>query len=74
MADVKNDYLSMAASELAMQQALLTSLIEYWHGDKKDNDRLLVTENLLYILEGGLERTWELLEQESRHRMTRGKQ
>ncbi|KFK93808.1 hypothetical protein [Serratia sp. Ag1] len=75
MTDAKNDYLSAAAAELSMQQAALISLIEYWHNSRKDEeDRRLVTENLLYNLEGGLERTWNLLEQESRYRMARGKQ
>ncbi|MFN1148229.1 hypothetical protein [Serratia liquefaciens] len=73
MTNAHNDYLSLAASELEMHRAALSCLLACFGGHSGDAESLRA-ENVLYLLEGGLDRIGSLLEQEAKYRMSRGKQ
>lgn len=70
MMDENTDYLSKAAAELDMYRAALSCLVEVASGCAKDAETMRV-ENMLYLLEGGLDRIGALLQQESKYRMAK---
>lgn len=68
MMDNNTDFLSAAFAELDMNRAALTCLIECF-GVEMVPERIVLTENMLYLLEGGLDRVSALLEQEAQYRL-----
>lgn len=70
MMDENTDYLSKAAAELDMYRAALSCLVEVASGCARDAETMRV-ENMLYLLEGGLDRVEALLRQEAQYRMTK---
>jgi len=66
--DNNTDYLSVAFAELEMNRAALTCLMECFGGEMEPK-RVVLTENMLHLLEGGLDRVSALLEQETQYRL-----
>ncbi|TBL54238.1 hypothetical protein EYZ00_08575 [Hafnia paralvei] len=71
MTNQDTDYLSMAAAELEMNRAALSCLLEVFSPSMSEEEAVRA-ENMLYLLQDGLLRVSERMEEETQHRM-RGK-
>lgn len=68
MTNQNTDYLSMAAAELDMQRAALSCLLEVFDSNMSE-EKAVRAENMLYLLQDGLQRVSERMEEETQHRM-----
>lgn len=68
MTNQDTDYLSMAAAELDMQRAALSCLLEVFSSSMTKGEAVRA-ENMLYLLQDGLLRVSERMEEEVKYRM-----
>lgn len=68
MTNQNTDYLSMASAELDMQRAALSCLLAVFCSNMTEGEAVRA-ENMLYLLQDGLQRVSERMEEEVKYRM-----
>lgn len=68
MTNQDTDYLSMAAAELEKSRAALSYLLEVFHSNMS-KEKAVCAEVMLYLLQDGLLRVSERMEEETKYRM-----